>query len=352
MMSGMPDPAKKPSPVRKAWLRLVLLLLLAAPPAWFLGLIRAPKPRLGEKLSAVATIAHPLVSEASGLVQSQTNPDVFWLHNDSGDVPRIFAITSEGEVIVPEALANQGTVAAEPKPEERLYQGISIAGARLVDWEDIACHGDRLFLAEMGNNFSNRRDLGVYELAEPDPHSAEAVQATFIPIRYPDQTGFPPTGRWAFDCEAMFWWNGHLYFVTKTRPAYRVYVQGTDAALYRLDSMDPDQENVLVRIDQVENLEGWVTAADASQDGRYIALLIESPVQSVWLYERPMRGDRFFSDAASVRRLIFHDAGQLESLAFCRDPKSSREQIIILNEQRELFRLPLEAFQAVDQERR
>jgi hypothetical protein len=336
-----------------------VLALLLIPPAWFVGVIRAPNPKLGGKLQAVASIAHPLVAEASGLVQSATNPEILWLHNDSGDVPRIFAMNAQGEVIVAQTHQAQAvvTVARPPEPGQRLYQGISVGKASLRDWEDIAVHGDRLYIAEMGNNLSKRRDLGVYEVVEPDPAQTEAVDAqAFIPVAYPDQTEFPPSDRWDYDCEAMFWWEGHLYFVTKTRPAYRVFIQGTDATLYRLDSMDPNKVNVLTRVDQANDLGGWVTAADVSHDGRYLAVLIESPVQSVWLYERPAEGDRFFSQPTSVRRLVFHDAGQLECLAFLRpsDPGQStaQDEILILNEQRDIFRLSLDDFEPVTLERK
>lgn len=323
-------------------------LLLAVGGAWFLGIVRAPKPKLGGRLEVAARVVHPEIAEPSGLVQSQTRPEVLWVHNDSGDRPRLFAITPQGEVIIPETLARQGQVAHPPGPTESLYQGIAVTGARLIDWEDIAAHGGRLFIADTGNNLNRRQDLGVYVVPEPDPRVAESVPVeAFIPVRYPDQTGYPPSDRWAFDCEAIFWWGEHLYFVSKTRPAYRIYVQGSEAALYRLESLQPDRVNLLTLVDQVGELGGWVTAADVSGDGRYLAVLIESPVQSVWLYERPRQGDRFFSQASSVRRWLFHDAGQLESLAFHRAVGSDREEILLLNEQGELFRLSLEQFELV-----
>ncbi len=326
-------------------LALLLLVTLSLVAAWFLGILRQANPRMGKALKPEMVLTHPEVDEASGLVQSRTDPNVLWLHNDSGDRPRIFAITPQGDMILPPEQANNGMVTTPPPPDsqQRLYPGISVGNASLVDWEDVAVHGNRLFLAEMGNNLNQRQNLGVYELEEPDPRKVDAVQAkAFYPIRYPDQTEFPPTDGWNFDCEAMFWWGGHLYFVSKTRPAFRVYVQGEHAALYRLDSWHTDQPNVLTRVDQVDGLGGWVTAADANQEGRFIALLIESPVQSVWVFERPLQGDRFFSAATSVRRLVFHDGGQLESLAFFRRD-DGEDDILLLNEQREIFRLPLDS---------
>jgi hypothetical protein len=326
--------------------------LVLASGACYIGMIRWPKPKLGPKLEPHARVAHPELDEASGMVQSAGHPDILWVHNDSGDVPRLFAINLAGDVIMPASLANEGYVTGTPGPGQRLYPGISIANSRLVDWEDITRHGDRLYIAEMGNNLNRRRDLGVYEVVEPDPRQTLTAEATaFIPVRYAQQTSYPPSDSWDYDCEAIFWWGEHLYFVTKTRPAYRPYVQGAHADLHRLDSMDPNQENILTFVDHAKDLGGWVTSAETSDDGRYLAVLVESPVQSVWLFERPAQGDRFFTDAVSVRRRVFHGAGQIEAVAFYRGP-DGHDEILILNEQRALFRLRIADFQAVNEQRK
>lgn len=317
---------------RKALVGLFLALGLA--PLWFLGLLPWPKPKLGPALKPDAVIAQPDVAEASGLVQSERDPELFWLHNDSGDVARIFACTLDGEVVGPPA-------------------GILIQDAHNQDWEDLTRIGERLFLADLGNNFNRRRNLGVYEVPEPDPRSVSTARATaFYPVAYQDQQSFPPGDRWDYDCEAVFAWADKLYFITKTRPAYRVWVQGQSAQLYRLDTMSTTETNLLTRVDEADGLGGWVTAADTTRDGRYLAVLIESPVQSVWLFERPARGDRFFSEAGSVRRFVFHEGGQLESLAFFHHPETGRDEIIMLNEEREIFRLSMDDFQSVQEENR
>ncbi len=288
--------------------------------AWFFGVLRWPNPKLGEHLVPYAEVENPLLMEGSGLVQSRTDPEIFWAHNDSGNAACLFAFDASGKTL-------------------QNPSGILVENAHLVDWEDITAIGDRLYVSDMGNNFNNRRNLGVYEIPEPklgQSHETRAV--AFFPVRYPDQTGFPPIGPWIFDCEATFAWNDHLYFITKSRPPFRIYVQGHQAGLYRKDTRHTDRVNELIKVDEVEDLGGWVTSADTSHDGRYLAVLVESPVQSVWLYERPAQGDRFFSEAASTRRFVFHGGGQLEALAFRRLSDGS-EEIVLLNEARQLFRL-------------
>ncbi|HNT88181.1 MAG TPA: WD40 repeat domain-containing protein, partial [Candidatus Hydrogenedentes bacterium] len=39
----------------------------------------------------------PALTEISGLLDSRQNPGVFWVHNDSGDAPRLYALSHTGE---------------------------------------------------------------------------------------------------------------------------------------------------------------------------------------------------------------------------------------------------------------
>ena len=86
------------------------------------------------------------ITEPSGLVASQSQSDVFWTHNDSGDAARIFAVTGRGALL------------AE----------FQVNGAEATDWEAIATDDQgRLYVADFGNNLNRRRDLVIYVMAEP-----------------------------------------------------------------------------------------------------------------------------------------------------------------------------------------
>lgn len=317
-------------------LTLTLWLVLGAP-------AKPIDPR-GEKLVPVGTIPHPELIEPSGMVQCGIDPEFFWVHNDSGDVPRLFGINLKGEVIVPPWLARRGYVGHPPGPGEKLYPGMSIKMAALNDWEEIAWMDEKLYIAETGNNGNARRDIGLYELYEPNPGAVEeATVLRFIPVAYPDQTAYPPSGPWNYDCEAIFGWHGKIYFITKNRPPLDVYTPGNSANLYRLDTMVPHEVNMLTPVDTIEKTGGWVTAADANREGDLIAMLVQAPEQSIWLFDAPKSGDRFFSDASRVRRLKIRDSGQLEALTFYR--KNGKDEIVVLNEERQLFRIPLENFE-------
>jgi hypothetical protein len=301
---------------------------------------------MGEKLTPVGIIPHPSLTEASGIVQCGVNPNVFWVHNDSGDIPRLFPIDLTGRVMVPPWKAARGFVGDVPKEDETLYPGLIIKKAALNDWEDITRCGDRLYIAETGNNGNVRRDMGLYELFEPNPLGVEEASVfRFLPIAYPEQKAFPPSGPWEYDCEAVFFLDGKPYFITKNRPAFQIDTPADSANLYRLDSMDPLQVNVLTRVDRMEGTGGWVTGASTNADGTLMAMVVQAPEQSIWLFDRPASGDRLFSDASRVRRLPFRDSGQVESLAFHR--VDGRDEIVLLNEERQLFRVSLARFQDV-----
>src|SRR5271165_6626864 len=108
------------------------IVLLAAPPS--------PLEHLG-RFDARA------LPEASGIAKSRRHPGIFWVHNDSGNPPALFAIRRDGTVV----------------REFRLE-------VPNVDWEDIAADNEgHLYLGDIGNNGGLLALRAVYRLDEPDP---------------------------------------------------------------------------------------------------------------------------------------------------------------------------------------
>ena len=331
----------------KKWrLGCVLTLITAIGFAWFLGFFHPGGYDVGIKLEPVASLTHPKMEEVSGLVVSSRSPNLLWAHNDSGNEPRLFCVSTDGDVILPTPLKEKGFV-LDPAEKGELFQGLLVKNSTLKDWEAITRSGQTLYISEMGNNLNASKNLGFYEVEEPDPaEDVEAEASRFVQVQYPDQTGFPPTDQWSYDCEAVFASGDFLYALTKNRPAFRLFVQDDSSNLYRLDLKDLKEVNTLTKVDQFEGLEGWVTACDLSFDGQWLALLCESPVQSIWLFQKPIEGDRFFSEARTVKRLVFHGGGQLESLAFAEH--NGEELLVMLNEEKDLFRIHLNQFEEVE----
>ncbi len=162
------------------------------------------------------TVASLVLNEISGLAVSRSQP-VFWVHNDSGDTARVFALFPSGAVI-----------------GEYL-----LSGATNVDWEDMAIGPgpipgvDYLYLGDIGDNNNNRPEIQVYRVAEPavppggfltEPQLLGDVQT--IRLTYPDGPRDSET--------LMVDINGDIYVVSKrVTPRGRVYraayPQSTDA---------------------------------------------------------------------------------------------------------------------------
>jgi hypothetical protein len=313
-----------PKSKRAVKLLLSVLLIGVVGLAVFTGFLHSPNHKVGDRLVPHAELADDGLQELSGLVASSRYPGVLWAHSDSGNEPYLYALDTEGD-----------------------SSAIELQDVTLYDWEAIARCGDKLYVTELGNNLNASKKLGVYEFIEPDPDKTETLKAErFIPVRYADQESYPPTDRWRFDCEAAYCFGGSLYFVTKNRPAFRLFVQEGGANLYRLDMQNLSEDNVLQQIDSAHDLGGWVTAADISADEEWLALLIESPQQGIWLFQRPQSGDKFFSDARKVKRYKFYDGGQLESLAFVKE--NDYEVLVMINEERQVFRVDMGSFLTVD----
>jgi len=275
-------------------------------------------------LALIGRVEHPELGEISGIVKS-TRGDFYWVHNDSGDSPRIFAIDAAATPLRPEYLG----VPAED------WQGHAIDAASHFDWEDIALADGVLYSADVGNNGNARRDLGVYVVNEPDPQAIPRMRSLrHLPIRYPDQRQ-QPGDVWHFDCEAVFVADGKLYFITKHRLSRRIGAWEPGAKLYRLDSLAESPSNALILIDRNEQLTA-ATAAALSPDGATLAVLSYT---AIWLFEKPETGDAWLS--APSRRLALHtdSARQVEAIAWL-----DGETLIVSNEQRDWFEVPLALF--------
>lgn len=177
------------------------------------------------------------IAECSGVVASRRHPGVFWVHNDNGNKPELYAITREG----------------------KLLADLSV-GPNNEDWEDIAIDdAGHLYLGDIGNNGAKRKELYVYRFKEPDPAKQrdKKLKATAKwTLKFPAQP---------FDCEALFVHQGFGYVVTK-------YFTGLRAEVYRFALDETKPQVVLERVTSLP-IHAPVTAADISPDGKRLAVL-------------------------------------------------------------------------------
>lgn len=231
--------------------------------------------------------------ENSGIVKSRTLEDLFWLHNDSGDEPKIYPIRGNGEDYKVTRYAGD--------------LGVTIAGAINVDWEDITVDDSgNVIVSDLGNNRNDRRDLVFYVIPEPNP---SAGRSTFIKryfVRYPEQSSFPaPKENFNFDCEGIFTINNVIYCFSKNR-------SNSLSTLYRLDNPEEGKQNVLTALETID-VGGQVVGADASADGKKLVLIT---YESIWLFERNSLEESFFTGTIHYAP---YEAEQCESVCFADD---------------------------------
>ena len=185
------------------------------------------------------------IAEASGIVASRHNPNVLWVHNDSGDSARLFAFNPAGA----------------------LHRICNFTGVSATDWEDIAiCTDpasgvDYLYAADIGDNTAVRANISVYRVPEPvvDTNafnvSSNLAGAQRFVLAYEDG---------ARDAEVLLVdpWTGDIIIVSKRETPSRIY-----RAAY---PQSTNGTNLLVY--QGSLTMGWVVGGDISPSGRQVLI--------------------------------------------------------------------------------
>lgn len=314
--------------------QMFLLLLLGF--LWF------PVIHAETQLEVFKTISYGPLAELSGLVKSKRFPGVIWAHNDSGDIPRLFAINETGEVLFPSFLQNK-YYTDPPQAGKEEWPGHLVHLAANLDWEDIAIDEDFIYIADLGNNGNARRDMGIYVIPEPNPTAVEATRPLrFLPIRYPDQAQFPAE-EWHFDNEALFTDGGHLYFLTKHRQPGKPAQWESGSKLYRLETNHTDKFNILKKVDQHPGVL-LATGADLSPDGEHLVVL---GYTQLWVFSKPglsaRKKGRWLSGDARRLELTLANTRQAEAVCWL-----DNDTLLIGNENRDLFKVELSDIPPLD----
>jgi hypothetical protein len=254
---------------------------------WFGILARPPLERVGR-------LDEPAIVEASGIVRSRKHPGIFWVHNDSGNLPVLFAVKANGSLV-------------------RSYR----VEAPNVDWEDIATDDSgHLYVGDIGNNDGRLPIRVVYRVDEPDP----ALPSVGGPLK-PTAASFyrfEEGGR--FDSEGLFFSKGRAFVVSKR-------FDGREAEVFaiRFDPPAPLLRPALP--ERVASLPGCVepaTGADLSADGKRLAVVTNKAAR---VYQPDPGG------GWALSATVPFEAGDVE--AICWDGPD----LILASEDRSLYRI-------------
>ena len=285
------------------------------------------------RLRQVGTVDHPPIDEMSGLVKSPQFDNVWWVHNDSGDSPRLFAIDSTGGVHLAPWRADRyaAGAAAVDTSGKPAWPGLALGSAAHIDYETMAVADSVLYVGDVGNNGNARRDLGIYVIPEPYYYARRTRPMKHLWIRYPDQTTYPAE-TWDYDAEALFADDGTLYLLTKRRHGQQINQLAPGTTLYRLDTEHPHRVNLLTLVDRHASIPP-PTGAALSPSGDRLAVLCTT---GVWIFPRPEEGDRWLSEEPRAIELAQEQLKQAEAVAW-----DDSQTLRIVNESRDVFVLSL-----------
>jgi hypothetical protein len=265
---------------------LILVLLSAsAPPLELIG-------RLDAKV----------IPEASGIVKSRKHAGIFWVHNDSGNPPLLFAIRGDGQIV-------QSFRLEVPN----------------VDWEDITIDDQgRLVLGDIGNNLGLLPVRAIYRFDEPDPS-----KPTDKPLKVLDASFYAQPRGSRFDAEGLIYDHGVAILVAK-------YRDGREAELFSV-ALDPPSP--LARparpklIGRLPKFSEPATGAALSADRKLLAVCSRSVAR---VYRRGPRDAADWRPYAEVR----YEPAHIEGICW------DQSNLVLAAEGGDLYRLPEPAWRA------
>ena len=195
------------------------------------------------------------IDEASGISSSKNNSQLVWVHNDSGDLPKIYGVGMDGSHL----------------------GSLRLKGILARDWEDM-CIGpgpkkniDYLYVADIGDNFSKFKKKRIHRFKEPiinlkanSPFDLKIKDFDTIVFTYPDGNR---------DAEALMIdpITKDLYILSKRESLVSIYrlpfPQSTSKVIEaeKVGIFEVSPEKSYRRSDQI-------TAADISPDGKRIII--------------------------------------------------------------------------------
>lgn len=252
------------------------------------------------EIENIGMIKNKKLNEISGIARSTFQDDIFWVINDSGDDPIVYAINRAG------ALVHQAHV----------------KDALNIDWEDISSfeyeNKSFLLIADCGNNTSPRDIFNLYIIEEPDV-SVKSPKSQ-IRLSWRIDFSFPDGPR---DCEAVTVdpLNQIIYLLSK---------RDVPAHLYFLPLLSSNSNKVIVaeKLGPVNSIpqpkpqeikrnsdkyHAQPTSMDFSQNGSTIAVLTE---KNLFLYSKK-NSDSWIRCLNSVPlKITFPKLQQAEAVCF------------------------------------
>ncbi len=246
---------------------------------------------------SAGVVQHAPLREASGLVASRKHPGVLWSHNDSGDGPRLFALTTSGR-----------------------HLGVfTLDGAEARDWEDLAIGAgpspgvDYLYAGDIGDNESQRDLTHVYRVAEPAvdvdqaPVDTTLTGVSTITLRYPDGPS---------DAETLLVdpLTSDLYVITKRSTEVAIYRAAAPQSTTEVIVMERESTLSLARVPLAPAAGQGAVGGDIAPSG--LEVLLKTYVE-VYYWKRASGAESLFAHPSVTLPYVPEPQG--EAIAWAAD---------------------------------
>ena len=178
------------------------------------------------------------VSETSGL---ESYGNYLITHNDSGDKPKLYVISSSGKKLIE----------------------IKINNIENNDWEDISSDSDHFYIADTGNKYGTRENLKIYIL------NKNFILKGSIGIKYSKQSNYIKNKKSEFDAESLAVVGDELVLFSKNRRTLKseIYVFPKKKGNYILKSKTTINSRALITGADYDNINDLMVLTGYSLEG-------------------------------------------------------------------------------------
>lgn len=239
------------------------------------------------KLKLIADLPGSL-NEVSG-IEKFPNQNIIWAINDSRNPPEIYSYSLD---------------------RKKVIKTLRLLNAPNIDWEDLAIGPDgTLYVGNFGNNVSNRNDLAIYTISEPEKIKKRRMEPLVTSFHFEDQVKFPPKKKdISFDVESFIFLNDHFYLFTRNRA--KKYDGKTK--IYKVPAQEGDFVAKLVGSFKTceDQSDCVITSAAIHDPSGKIALL---SYNKVWVFSDYTEDD---FTSGTVQKIKLEHRSQKESICF------------------------------------
>jgi hypothetical protein len=211
------------------------------------------KHRLFDRHTQSGTLSSKQMDETSGIAASTVNPGIYYVHNDSGDTSRFFAITPDGKL--------KTTI---------FFNGDKKVHLGVRDCEDIAVGPgpvkgkSYVYIGDIGDNASVWPYITIYRIPEKKSWATDSITnatAVALNFRYPDGPKDAET-MMVDPIEKLF------YIVSKRGDTVGVYTAPLNSHVKDTVVLTKRAKLFFPGFKPFK----WITAGDISKDGQHVLL--------------------------------------------------------------------------------